>query len=127
MATVPTVAAVATLEPEVAENKVDAPMLACIKPPGNHDSHRLIALYMRSAKPARSSTSPSMMNSGIATSRNSLFELQEISPMARVSGNIEKSGSRIRPNTPSAAPTGMDSPISTSNNVNAVEIMLRLP
>ena len=58
MATVPTVAAVATLEPDVAENSVDAPMLACISPPGSHDSHRLIAPYMRSAKPARSSTRP---------------------------------------------------------------------
>ncbi|CFO13064.1 Uncharacterised protein [Bordetella pertussis] len=42
-----------------------------------------------------------MMNSGMATSRNSLLALQVTSPMARVSGSIEKSGSRIRPSTPS--------------------------
>lgn len=123
----PTVAAVATLEPEVAENSVEAPMLACIRPPGSHDSHRLMAPYMRSAKPARSSTSPSMMNSGMATSRNSLLVLQEISPIARDSGSIENIGSRIRPSTPRAAPTGIDRPISTSSRVRAVAIMRWLP
>ena len=103
MATVPTVAAVATLEPEVAENSVDAPMLA------------------------RSSTSPSMMNNGIATSRNSLFELHDSSPMARDSGSMENNGSSVRPSTPRAAPTGMDRPISTSRRIRAVAIMRLLP
>ena len=43
-ATVPIVAAVATLEPEVAANMAQAPMLACIRPPGSQDSHCAMAL-----------------------------------------------------------------------------------
>ena len=42
-ATTPTVAAVATLEPEVAANIAQVPMLACISPPGSHDSQVAIA------------------------------------------------------------------------------------
>ena len=126
MATVPTVAAVATLEPDVAENSVDAPMLACISPPGSHDSHRLIAPYMRSAKPARSSTSPSMMNSGIATSRNSLFELHDSSPMARQRQHGEQRVQRQAQHAQGGA-HGMDRPISTSRRIRAVAIMRLLP
>src|SRR5690606_34487526 len=98
---------VATLEPDVAANSALAPMLACIRPPGSHDSQRLMAPYMLSAMPERSRISPSRMNSGMATIRNSLLVLQDTSPMAWVSGSIEYNGSRIRPSTPSAAPTGM--------------------
>jgi hypothetical protein len=37
-ATVPMVAAVATLDPEVAAKSEQAPMFECIRPPGSHDS-----------------------------------------------------------------------------------------
>ena len=37
--TVPIVAAVATLDPEVAANKAQAAMLECIRPPGSHETH----------------------------------------------------------------------------------------
>ena len=50
-ATVETVAAVATLDPAVAAKAMLAPMLACISPPGSHDSQRPIAPYMRSVEP----------------------------------------------------------------------------
>ena len=65
------VAAVATLEPQTAENSVQAPMLECIRPPGSQDSHCAMAPYMRSAMPERSRISPSSTNIGIATSRTS--------------------------------------------------------
>ena len=38
MATVATVAAVATDEPDVAENMVAVPILAWMRPPGSHES-----------------------------------------------------------------------------------------
>src|SRR5690554_1649728 len=123
MATVPTVAAVATLEPEVAANKALAPILACINPPGSHDSHRLMALYILSARPERSKISPSIMKSGMATRRNSLLVAQDISPMARESGSIEYRGSRISPSRPRAAPTGMLMPIRTSSSTREVVII----
>src|SRR3546814_8004692 len=96
MATVPTVAAVATLEPEVAAKRALAPMFACISPPGSHDSHRLIEPYIFSARPERSRISPSMMNRGMATSRNSLLVLQVTSPMARESGRSEEHTSELQ-------------------------------
>jgi hypothetical protein len=37
------VAAVATLEPEVAANIAQVPILACIRPPGSQDSQVAIA------------------------------------------------------------------------------------
>ena len=126
-ATVPTVAAVATLEPLVAANTVLAPMLACISPPGSQLSHLAMASYMRCAKPARSRISPNRMNSGMATSRNSLDEPQAISPMARLSGRLENSGSSNNPSTPSAAATGMLMPSSTSRRMRDVAIMSRPP
>ncbi len=39
MATVATVAAVATDDPDVAENMVAVAILAWTRPPGSHDSH----------------------------------------------------------------------------------------
>lgn len=45
--------------------------------------------YIFSAKPERSKISPSKMNKGMATSKNSLFVPQASSPIARVSGSIE--------------------------------------
>ena len=85
----PTVAAVATDEPEVAANTVQAPMFECISPPGSQDIHLTIASYIRSATPARSRISPSRMNMGIATSRKSFDEDQATSPSASVSGICE--------------------------------------
>ena len=115
------------LDPDVAANSVEAPMLACIRPPGSQDSHRLMAPYIRSAKPARSRISPSMMNSGMATSRNSVLVPQAISPMARLSGSIEYSGSSSSPSTPSDAATGMLSAIRASSKIRATAIMRLLP
>src|SRR3546814_10619143 len=66
------VAAVATLDPETAANIVQVPMLECIRPPGSQDSHWLMAPYMRSAMPDRSSSSPSSTNSGIANRMKSV-------------------------------------------------------
>ena len=83
------VAAVATLEPEVAANMAQAAMLECIRPPGSHGTHSTSALYMRSAMPDRSRISPSSTKNGIATSRK-LFEVpQAISPIASESGSLE--------------------------------------
>ena len=65
----------------------------------------------------RSSTSPSMMNSGIATSRNSLFELHDSSPMARDSGSMENSGPASGPARPGRRPqewTGRSAPAEES-------------
>ena len=44
VAMVPMVAAVATLEPEVAAKAILVPIFACISPPGSHDSHCAMAL-----------------------------------------------------------------------------------
>src|SRR2546422_7080577 len=63
------VAAVATLEPEVAANMAHAAMFECISPPGSQGTHSTSALYMRSAMPERSRISPSSTKNGIATSR----------------------------------------------------------
>ena len=52
------VAAVATLEPLVAENMAEAPMLAFISPPGSHDTHLDTAPYIRPATPECTSSSP---------------------------------------------------------------------
>ena len=83
------VAAVATLEPEVAANIAQAAMLECISPPGSHGTHSTSALYMRSAMPERSRISPSSTKNGIAT-RRKLFEVpQAISPIASESGSLE--------------------------------------
>ena len=85
----PIVAAVATLDPEVAANMAQAAMLECIRPPGSHGTQSTSALYMRSAMPERSRISPSSTKNGIATSRK-LFEVpQAISPMASDSGSLE--------------------------------------
>ena len=61
IATVPIVAAVATADPELAENTAQKPILAFINPPGSQDSHCRMASYMRSAMPARIRISPMRM------------------------------------------------------------------
>jgi hypothetical protein len=76
---VPTVAAVATEEPEVAEKSVQVAMLVCSSPPGRRLNHTESAAYIRSAMPPRSSSSPSSMNSGIA-SMEGLFRLLQTTP-----------------------------------------------
>ena len=81
MPTVPMVAAVATLEPEVAANRAQAAMLVCSRPPGSQRSHSASAPYMRSATPLRSRISPSRMKSGTATSRNSFIVVQARLPI----------------------------------------------
>ena len=80
------VAAVATLEPEVAANKPQEAIFACINPPGSQDIHCTIAAYMLAAIPARSRISPSRINSGTATRMNSTPFCQNTSPIARNSG-----------------------------------------
>ena len=62
------VAAVATEEPEMAENTAQETMLVCSSPPGRRFSHTFSALYNRSDRPARSRISPISRNSGTATS-----------------------------------------------------------
>ncbi len=88
-AIVPIVAAVATLEPDVAANMAHEPMLECISPPGSQESHCASAAYIRAAMPERSSSSPSRMNIGIAMSRKSVPYCQKESPMARCRGMME--------------------------------------
>ncbi len=89
MATVPMVAAVATLDPEVAANIAQAAIFECIRPPGSQGIHSTSALYMRSAMPERSRISPSRTKNGIATSRKLLDVDQLTSPMASASGSFE--------------------------------------
>ncbi len=58
------------------------PMFECMVPPGSQESHCTIALYMRSAMPARSRISPSMMKRGMATRTYSMAFCHTISPSA---------------------------------------------
>ena len=58
IATVPTVTAVATLDPDGAPHTAQATTFECISPPGSHETHWAIAAYMRSAMPVRSMISP---------------------------------------------------------------------
>ena len=89
MATVPMVAAVAALDPDVAANRAQAPTLECIRPPGSQLTHWVTAEYMRSAMPARSRISPSRMNSGTVRNRKVAVEVHASSPMPRLSGMKE--------------------------------------
>src|SRR6266568_1571135 len=100
------VAAVATLEPEVAANIAQAAMLECISPPGSHGIHSTSALYIRSAIPERSRISPSSTKNGMATSRKLLDVPQAISPMANESGSGEYTPESVRPRMPRPAATG---------------------
>src|SRR5215210_906956 len=103
------VAAVATLEPEVAANIAQAAMFECMSPPGSQGIHSTSALYMRSAIPERSRISPRSTKNGIAT-RRKLFDVpQAISPMASESGSFEYIAERNRPRTPRPAATGIAS------------------
>src|SRR5688500_18685795 len=64
--TVPMVAAVAALDPEVAANIALAAMLVCIRPPGSQDTQCVRAPYILSAMPLLSIIWPSKMYKGIA-------------------------------------------------------------
>ena len=55
------VAAVATDDPDTAENIVHVPTFECISPPGSHESQWVMAPYIRSAIPDRRRNSPSRM------------------------------------------------------------------
>ena len=110
----PTVAAVATLEPEDAAKIAHEPMFACIRPPGSHDSHWITASYMRFAMPARSMISPSRMNIGTATSTNSLLLSHVNSPIATARRPSMYIWSSARVSTPRTAATGTLATTSTS-------------
>jgi len=66
------VGSMATDDPEVAANSAQQPMLVWRSPPGNRASQADSAMYMRSAMPERSSSSPSSTNRGIEVRRFSL-------------------------------------------------------
>ncbi len=68
-ATVEIVAAVATDEPETAENSAEAPMLVCSRPPGRRLSQSDSEWYILSVAPPRIRISPSRMYSGIQPDR----------------------------------------------------------
>ena len=82
----PIVAAVATLEPEVAANRAQAPMLECIRPPGSQESHCRIESYIPVAIPERNRISPSRINNGMATRVYSVPVDHITIPMALESG-----------------------------------------
>lgn len=113
------VAAVATLEPLVAENSAEAPMFEFIRPPGNHDSHLSAAPYMGPATPEQTSSSPIRMYNGIATSRNSAPVLQAISPMALLSGNVENSSASDMPSRPTLTAAATLRPSKPSSTIRA--------
>jgi hypothetical protein len=85
-ATVPTVAAVATDEPEVAENSAQVPMLVCSRPPGRRPSHTASASNILSAMPPRKRISPSSMNSGMAVITELLSVPHTTPPIISMSG-----------------------------------------
>jgi hypothetical protein len=73
-ATVEIVAAVATDEPETAENSAEAATFVCRRPPGSGLSQSVSERYMRSVAPQRTRISPSMMNSGSCSSTDSSID-----------------------------------------------------
>ena len=123
----PTVAAVATEEPDDAAKIAHEPMLACMSPPGSHDSHCITALYMRCAMPARSMISPRRMNIGTATRMNSLLFSQVNSPIAGVRRPRKKSSSRTKLRTPSTAATGTAAMTRTSRTMRVRSAMDQVP
>ena len=62
------VAAVATLEPEVAAKRALAAIFVCSSRPGMRVIHMASVWYMRSVIPERISSSPSRMKSGMEIS-----------------------------------------------------------
>ena len=107
----------ATEDPDDAAKIAHEPMLACMSPPGSHDSHCITALYMRCAIPARSMISPRRMNIGTATRMNSLLFSQVNSPIAGVRRPRKKSSSSTRERVPRTAATGIAAKTRTSRIV----------
>ena len=108
MATVATVAAVATDEPEVAENIVAVATFAWIRPPGSQDTHRSRAAYVRVATPLRTSISPKRTKKGIAIRVAEFDDDQTILPKPLLSGKLEKNVSMPKPSRNRTMPTGID-------------------
>ena len=79
-------AAVATDEPEVAENSAQVPMLVWSRPPGRRPSQTASTSNILSAMPLRSRISPSSMNSGIAVITELLSVPQTTPPIISMSG-----------------------------------------
>ena len=71
MATSPTVAAVAGLEPLMAANPVQVAMLLMARPPGSQLSQSWAAVYISSPRPEKETTSAIKTNSG-SVSKNRL-------------------------------------------------------
>ena len=69
MATAPTVAAVATLEPEVAAKPALVSTLAMARPPGSWPTHLRATLNSLCPTPAFCAKLPIRINSGITVSR----------------------------------------------------------
>ena len=88
-ATVPMVADVATLEPQVAANTAEAAMFECMRPPGSQLIHCTMQWYILSVMPDRMRISPMSTNRGMAIRIGSVLVFQMISPMARTSGTGE--------------------------------------
>ena len=125
--TVPIVAAVATLDPEVAAKSAQAPMLACIVPPGSQDSHSTSAAYIRSATPERTSISPRSTKNGIATSVSEAMLCQATSPSIRSSGmGVKKMASR-KESKPSAAATETERASSDKSSTRLTVIISGAP
>ena len=125
MATDATVAAVATEEPDVAENKVAVATFAWISPPGNHETQDSKAEYVRCAMPLLTSISPSNTKNGIAMSV-ALFDEDQITwPRPRISGNGLKKASIPKASKKRTMPTGIDSVRKTSKPEAVKRIMTR--
>src|ERR1043166_9461351 len=99
------VAAVATDEPEIAENTPQAAMLVCSNPPGSRSSQTFSARYNRSDNPARNKISPIRRNSGTATSTKLDDGVHTVCPRKFQNGRSENAKPTINPSTPSAAAT----------------------
>src|SRR5690554_1302583 len=127
MVTVPMVAVVATLDPEVAANNAQEKMLVCIRPPGTLPTHRLTDLYISSVIPDRSRISPIMIKRGIATRTNSVLALQVISPSASISGKKAYRSDNAHPVKMSTAATGILNRIRNASKIVVVEIIKKAP
>ena len=74
------VAAVATEDPETAENIAHAPIFVCKRPPGIRLSQSVRLSYMLRVMPARSKISPKSTKSGIVVRRKSFITAQRLVP-----------------------------------------------
>ena len=95
------VAAVATLDPEIAENTAQAAMFVCSRPPGQRRIQTLSARYSWSDRPDRSRISPIRRNSGTATSTKLDDGAQITWPRNSQNGRSEK----MNPDSNASAPS----------------------